>query len=113
MSKSNKKKGDNFETLARYYFKKIYGVEFKKQTKIKIGYRGGKMRFFDLVNEKQKIVIECKNYIFSESNNIPATKISVLTKEVYKLSLLPKEYEQGIMRAQKFKQKRCKFERIF
>ena len=95
MNISNYKAGSDFELIAKEHFESIYGVQFKK-TKIRTGFGIGKDREFDLVNEDLNIIIECKNFRFTEGNNIPSAKISDFLKEVYKLYIAPKKYKKII-----------------
>lgn len=90
---NNYQKGRNFELKAKAYFENLYGVEFNSG-KILTGLNGGKIRQFDLVNEDSKILIECKNFIFTETGNLPSAKISDFLKEIYKLHLAPVHYKK-------------------
>ena len=90
---NNYQKGRNFELKAKAYFENLYGVEFKSG-KILTGLNGGKPRQFDLINEENKILIECKKIKINETGNLPSAKISDFLKEIYKLHLAPNDYKK-------------------
>ena len=102
---NNYQKGRNFELKAKDYFENLYGVEFNSG-KILTGLNGGKVRQFDLVNEDNKILIECKNFTFTETGNLPSAKISDFLKEIYKLHLAPDNYKKIMCIAYEYSERR-------
>ncbi len=82
----NKEKGDVFTQKVAEYFKN-QGVQLTYEYRVDVGLSSKykKQHAFDLGNSE--VLIECKYYDWTESNNNPSAKISTLNEAM--LYLLP------------------------
>ncbi|MDP3043388.1 MAG: nuclease-related domain-containing protein [bacterium] len=80
----NPKKGRDFEEKVSQALEKKYKTSFKKRS-INIG-TPPKAHNFDLVSENGTIIVECKNYSWTETGNIPSAKTAFLNEAVLYLS---------------------------
>lgn len=83
----NPKKGRDFEEMVSQSLGERYKTSFKKQS-INIGVPP-KAHNFDLVSEDGNIIVECKNYSWTETGNIPSAKIAFLNEAILYLSHAP------------------------
>jgi|SRR3989338_1410473 len=83
----NPKKGSDFEKKVSQALEERYKTSFKKRS-INIG-KPPKAHNFDLVSEDGNIIVECKNYSWTETGNTPSAKIAVLNEAVLYLSHAP------------------------
>ncbi|MFA5778782.1 MAG: hypothetical protein WC947_01435 [Elusimicrobiota bacterium] len=83
----NPKKGRDFEKIVRQAVEKRYKTSFKKHS-ISIG-TPPKAHNFDLVSEDGNIIIECKNYSWTKTGNIPSAKTAFLNEAALYLSYTP------------------------
>ena len=83
----NPKKGRDFEEKVRQVLEKKYKTNFKSKS-INIGVPS-KAHIFDLVSEDGNIVVECKNYSWTETGKIPSAKTAFLNQAVLYFSYLP------------------------
>ena len=90
MSKSNKKKGDDFRDFAKPILEEALKTKLRPEQKISIG-NPEKEHAFDLVNPDNSIVIECKNYSWTKSNRKPSAKISTLNEALLYFSFLGRD----------------------
>jgi hypothetical protein len=93
--KTNKKTGTEFESKVKQWFEVHRKLSFDKK-KIEIGDPPGKKHEFDLVNETEKIAIECKCYTWKAKGSNPSAKISTLNEAVFFLSFL-RDYKRIIV----------------
>lgn len=80
----NPKRGRDFEEKASQALQKKYGQKFAKKA-VNIG-NPPKLHNFDLVSEDDNIIVECKNYSYTETGNIPSAKMAFLNEAVLYLS---------------------------
>jgi hypothetical protein len=73
----NPKKGKDFEEKARQILGQRYKTKFRKQS-INIG-NPPKPHNFDLVSDDGTIIVECKNYSWTETGNVPSAKMALIT----------------------------------
>lgn len=66
--------GAVFQEQVRDQLQKQYGPGFELGTKIPVG-DPVKNYKFDIVNKDEKIAIECKRYIWTETGNVPSAKM--------------------------------------
>ncbi len=83
----NPRKGRDFEEKVRQVLEKKYKTSFATQS-IKIG-MPPKTHNFDLVSEDGNIVVECKNYSWTETGKTPSAKTAFLNQAVLYFSYLP------------------------
>lgn len=80
-------KGRDFQNKAADLLSKYYGVSFKIDFPIHIG-NPPKEHKFDLVSENNEYIGECKNYSWTEGNNIPSAKMGFINEAVFYLQHL-------------------------
>lgn len=96
---NNKTKGDNLEAKVREYLNLWLPADdekFKKR-RIEIGGREKKEHEFDLVNEKRRIAVECKNYSWTRSGNVPSAKRSILNEAALFMHFLGHEWKKFLV----------------
>ncbi len=96
---ANPGNGAAFQKSVRDWFVNHYGPGFELETKIPIGTSDERKKDhkFDIVNLKQKIVIECKRYTWTETGNVPSAKMGFTNEAAFYLSFLPDDYEKYIV----------------
>ena len=83
---------------------KKYNQRFFKRA-IKIG-NPPKSHSFDLVSEDTSIIVECKNYSYTETGNIPSAKMAFINEAVLYLSHAPKTAKKIIVLREEYHPKR-------
>ena len=91
----NPKKGRDFEEKASQALAERYKTGFKKRP-IDIG-TPPKAHNFDLVSEDGNIIVECKNYSWTETGNIPSAKTAFLNEAALYLSHAPADSKKIIV----------------
>ena len=91
----NPKKGRDFEEKVSQALEERYKTSFKKRS-INIGVPP-KAHNFDLVSEDGTIIVECKNYSWTETGNIPSAKTAFLNEAVLYLSHAPVDSKRIIV----------------
>ncbi len=91
----NPKKGKAFEENVKQALEKKYHTSFRTQS-IKIGLPP-KSHNFDLVSENGDIIVECKNYAWTETGNIPSAKTAFLNETILYLSHVPSQSKKIIV----------------
>lgn len=92
---NNVKKGKEFEESVRQVLNERYKIEFTQQS-INIG-NPAKAHKFDLVSKDKNIIVECKNYSWTETGNAPSAKTAFLNEAVLYLSHAPKNTKKIIV----------------
>ncbi|MFA6099392.1 MAG: hypothetical protein WC750_00760 [Patescibacteria group bacterium] len=87
LNSENPKKGRDFEERVSQALEEKFGMKFKKRS-FGIG-MPPKAHNFDLVSEDGKIIVECKNYSWTETGNVPSAKTAFLNEAVLYLSHVP------------------------
>lgn len=85
----NARKGRDFEEQVRQCLSRLYKASFHEQS-VNIG-TPAKAHKFDLVSDNKDIIVECKNFSWTETGNIPSAKMGFLNQAVLFLSHAPKE----------------------
>jgi hypothetical protein len=85
---SNTERGSTFQKATEAILGRIHGVAFEREVSILLGTPPRKHRF-DLASTDRKLVVECKNFTFTASGNIPNAKLAILLEAVQYLNLLP------------------------
>ncbi len=83
----NPGKGRDFEEKTKRALSKLYNTDFYEQI-IEIG-NPPKAHKFDLVSANKDIIVECKNFSWTETGNIPQAKMGFLNQAVLYLSHTP------------------------
>ncbi len=91
----NPKRGRDFEEKASHALQKKYGQKFAMKA-IGIG-NPPKLHNFDLVSEDDNIIVECKNYSYTETGNVPSAKMAFLNEAVLYLSHTSRDAKKIIM----------------
>jgi len=91
----NPKKGKDFEEKTCQILKQRYKTNFHKQS-IKIG-NPPKAHDFDLVSDDGSIIVECKNYSWTETGNVPSAKMAFINEAVLYFSHAPIEAKKIIV----------------
>lgn len=107
INKENPKRGRDFEDLAKRILEKELGIKLKQQVIIKIG-NPATNHIFDLVSEDGKIIIECKNYSWTKSGNVPSAKLAFLNEAAFYLSFLSENKGKYIVMRKCFQEKKRK-----
>ena len=92
----NPRIGKNFELLVKQWFEKEYKQHFELHKKIKIG-NPPKDHCFDIANEMNTIVVECKCYTWTETGNVPSAKLAYINEAVLYLLHLPTNVEKFVV----------------
>ncbi|MBE5959129.1 MAG: hypothetical protein E7254_09760 [Lachnospiraceae bacterium] len=90
--------GAEFQKQVFEWFSRRYNSSFELEKVIEIGEpkTGHK---YDIANEDNTMVIECKRYTWTESGNSPSAKLGVLNEAAFFLSYLPVDCEKYIVMA--------------
>ena len=91
----NPKIGRNFQKLVCELMSQYFETRLEMEVPIDIG-NPPKAHRFDCVSSKQKIVIECKCYTWTNAGNIPSAKLMGLNEAVFYMSYLPKDTQKII-----------------
>jgi len=102
---SNTQVGRDFETIAQQFFAK-QGLHLKPGIAIQIGINGLKSHNFDLGNELEKVIVECKTHTWTESDNVPSAKITVWNEGMFFFHGSPSSYRKILFVLRDFSQKR-------
>jgi len=92
----NPKAGRLFERKVQKYFRLSRRVELSPQFPILLGCPGKakKPHNFDLVSEKKRLIVECKNYAWTAGKNSPSAKYGFLNELMFYFTLAPKKYRK-------------------
>lgn len=104
-SKSNAHVGRDFEKKVQEHFSKqnlplIAGVS------VPIGISGKKSHFFDLGNEEEKVLVECKAHTWTEGDNVPSAKLTVWNEAMFLFHAAPPGYRKILVVLYDFSSKR-------
>lgn len=92
----NPRKGAEFQRSVQRWFQEKYSKEFELDKKIAIG-TPAKLHKFDLVDEDNAVVVECKCYTWTETGNVPSAKMGFCNEAAFYLSFLPENIEKYIV----------------
>lgn len=92
-SESNSQVGRDFENKTRVFFQ-AYGIQLEQGISLDIGINSKKPHKFDLVDERAKVIVECKSHKWTEGNNVPSAKITVWNEAMYYFYSAPKNYRK-------------------
>ncbi len=84
----NTERGRIFQLLAREKLEEEYHQHFELEQSIMIGNPKVSHKF-DLVNNDRSIVVECKNYKWTDAGNVPSAKLMGLDEAAFYFSFLP------------------------
>lgn len=93
-SESNSTVGKNFELNAQNFFESI-GIYLALDIKIPVGVASEKKdHAFDLGNEQEKIIVECKSHKWTTGGNVPSAKLTVWNEAMYYFLVAPTNYRK-------------------
>lgn len=102
---SNAHVGRDFETIAQQFFAK-QGLHLTSGVSVHIGINGLKPHNFDLGNESQKVLVECKAHKWTEGSNVPSAKLTVWNEAMFFFYLAPPSYRKILFVLRDFSQKK-------
>lgn len=89
LNKDNPRRGKEFENEVRSALEKKFNKNFSEKS-INIG-NPPKLHKFDLVSEDENVIVECKNYSWTETGNVPSAKMAFANVAVLYLSHIKKD----------------------
>ncbi|MGI6700761.1 MAG: hypothetical protein ACOX6G_10695 [Christensenellales bacterium] len=101
----NPKTGAVFQRQVQNWFIRNYQRPFVLEKKIPIG-NPPKEHRFDIVDEHDTIIVECKRYVWTESGNVPSAKMGFTNEAAFYLSFLPETCEKYIVMLYSYHEKR-------
>ena len=104
-SVSNAHVGRDFEIIAQQFFAK-QGLHLKPDIAIQIGINGLKSHNFDLGNELEKVLVECKAHTWTEGGNVPSAKLTVWNEAMFFFHAAPSSYRKILFVLRDISQKR-------
>ncbi|MFW6016090.1 MAG: hypothetical protein ACOCRK_06600 [bacterium] len=91
---SNAHVGTSFEDVAQKYFK-TQGLYLKSPLTLHIGVNDvTKPHSFDLGDNKNRIIVECKSHKWTTGGNVPSAKLTVWNEAMYYFLLAPNNYRK-------------------
>ena len=87
-AKSNPIVGKDFESKVQHFFMKK-GLSLSQNIAIPIGITTKKPHTFDLVDIKNKVLIECKAHTWTEGDNVPSAKLTVWNEAMFYFYVAP------------------------
>ena len=107
----NPRKGAEFQQWVMEWFSNRFNKNFEPEVKIPIGsdlldpsdYKPHK---FDIVSDDQSIIIECKRYTWTGTNNVPSAKMGFTNEAAFYLSLAKRSHKKYIAMIKSYNPKR-------
>jgi hypothetical protein len=91
---SNTQAGRDFEDRAKAFFS-AQGLDLQSNFKLIIGINARpKLHGFDLGDENQKVIVECKSHTWTESWNVPSAKMTTWDQAMYFFYAAPQDYRK-------------------
>lgn len=84
----NTGKGREFQRVAADLMGRHFSVKFRLDYPMPIG-TPPKQHRFDLVSDDKHYIGECKNYAWTEGNNVPSAKMGFINEALFYLSFCP------------------------
>ena len=94
----NREVGRIFQEKVQRWFAVNRSEAFELERSIYIGVPAHPHKF-DIANESETIVIECKCYMWTDAGNVPSAKLRGLNEAVFYFSFLPAETEKILVMA--------------
>lgn len=102
---SNAQVGRDFETVAQHFFAN-QGLHLRSGIAVQIGINGSKPHNFDLGNELENVLVECKAHTWTEGGNVPSAKLTVWNEAMFFFHVAPSSYRKILFVLRDFSQKR-------
>ena len=94
----NPRIGREFQEKVKQWFETNAQLHFELEYPILIGLPA-KPHKFDIVDESENIVIECKAYTYTSTGNIPSAKLTTLNEAIFYFSFLPSQTKKILVMA--------------
>jgi hypothetical protein len=104
-AESNTQVGRDFEAKAKAFFAQ-QGLKLTPDITIDIGINGRKPHHFDLGDEHNKVIVECKAHKWTEGGNVPSAKIVAWNQAMFFFYATPSGYRKIFFVLRDFSQKR-------
>jgi hypothetical protein len=104
-ARSNAHVGRHFESMAQKFFKGQC-LLLEPSIPVEIGINGLKIHRFDLGNETEKVLVECKAHTWTEGGNVPSAKLTVWNEAMYFFHAAPNGYRKILFVQRDFNEKR-------
>jgi hypothetical protein len=104
-SESNARVGRDFEDEIQEYFTR-QRMALHSEVAVPIGITGKKSHSFDLGDEDQKILVECKAHRWTEGGNVPSAKLTVWNEAMFFFYVAPPGYRKLLVVLRDFSSKR-------
>jgi len=104
-SKSNAHVGRDFEKGVQEYFAR-QGLLLCSDVAVLIGISGKKSNAFDLGNQTEMILVECKAHRWTEGDNVPSAKLTVWNEAMFLFHAAPPGYRKLLVVLRDFSSRR-------
>ena len=104
-NKDNPKIGRIFQEKVQEWFVKELKEAFNIEHSVSIG-KPPHPHNFDLANDSETVVVECKCYTWTDTGNVPSAKLMGLNEAVFYFSFLPSDTEKILVMAYAIHSKR-------
>jgi hypothetical protein len=107
---SNNQRGLDFENTAFEYFKTKENVLLKRNFEINLGVEVEleKTHRFDLGDNNEKIIVECKLCTWRNGDDVPSAKMTNWNEAMFYFKLAPKEYKKIFFVSKAYSPKKSK-----
>ena len=103
---SNAHVGRAFENLAQQYLLNN-GIIVENNFKLNIGINNNKkVHAFDLGNNDDKIIVECKSHKWTKGENVPSAKMTVWNEAMLYFFLAPNDFQKKLIVLYDYSKKR-------
>ncbi len=104
-SESNAHVGREFELWVKTYLEK-QGLVLTLGFIIDIGINGKKAHKFDLGNNQDKVIVECKAHTWTEGDNVPSAKMTTWDQAMYYFHAAPSDFRKILFVLRDFSSKK-------
>lgn len=103
---SNTQVGKDFEAKVKAFLESTLGLSLTGNFSLQIGIAGQKKGHnFDLGNEADKIIVECKAHKWTEGNNVPSAKMRAWNEAMFFFHAAPEGYRKMLFVIKDFSEK--------
>lgn len=104
-AESNTQVGRDFEAKAQNFFSQR-GLHLTVSMALEIGVNGRKSHNFDLGDEQNKVIVECKAHKWTEGGNVPSAKMTTWNQAMFFFHAAPSGYRKILFVLSDFSHKR-------
>lgn len=103
---SNTQVGKDFEAKVKAFLESTLGFALTGNFSLQIGITGQKKGHnFDLGNELEKVIVECKAHKWTEGNNVPSAKIKAWNEAMLFFHAAPEGYRKMLFVTKDYSEK--------